>query len=82
MERKEIFEKVCNLADKHSALLVEKMTENSVLIDDMDMDSLDRVELVMDCEKEFEIQINDETYDTWKTLGDVVTCVEQLVNNK
>lgn len=82
MERKEIVEKVFNLADSLSSLSVEEMTEDSVLIDDMNMDSLDRVELVMDCEKEFEIQINDETCDTWKTLGDVVTCVEQLVNSK
>lgn len=82
MERKEIVEKVFNLADGLSSLSVEEMTEDSVLIDDMNMDSLDRVELVMDCEKEFEIQINDDNCEAWKTLGDVVTCVEQLVNSK
>jgi len=43
------------------------------------MDSLDLVEIVMDIEDEFKIQIEDEEAVEWKTYGDVIKSVEHHV---
>ena len=42
------------------------------MIDDLHADSLDIVELVMDMEQEFDVEIPDEVLPNIKTVGDVV----------
>ncbi len=47
-------------------------------VEDLNVDSLDLVEMVMDFESEFGIDITDEESQQLKTIGDVV----QFINNK
>lgn len=42
------------------------------------MDSLDKIELVMALEEEFEVMITDEEAEACKTVADVVALVERL----
>lgn len=42
------------------------------------LDSLDKVELVMDLESEFGVAIPDEVMEWWSTVGDVVAGVEAV----
>lgn len=42
------------------------------LIDDLGFDSLDSTELVMEIESEFNMEIVDEEYQSWKTVQDVI----------
>jgi len=49
-----------------------KITEDSSFVDDLDLDSLDIVELIMAFEEEFDIEIPDEDAEKMKTVGDVV----------
>lgn len=49
------------------------------LIDDLGLDSLTRVELVIDLEEHFLIAIPDERFDTLRTVQDVVRCVSGLL---
>lgn len=44
--------------------------------DDLDADSLDIVELVMELEDEFNLEISDEDAEKIQTVGDVVTYIE------
>lgn len=46
------------------------------LKDDLGEDSLDRVELVMGLEEEFQIDISDEEGDKWETVAQVIAFVE------
>lgn len=60
---------------------IEDITDNAHFIDDLNMDSLDYVEMIMRCEEEFEIQINedeDEVTDH-ETVGKFVAFIEQKV---
>lgn len=42
------------------------------------MDSLDKIELVMAVEEEFEVEITDDEAEACKTVADVVALVERL----
>ena len=55
----------------------EDISRESSFVDDLKADSLDIVELVMALEDEFEIKIPDEDYDKIKTVGDVITYIEE-----
>jgi acyl carrier protein len=58
------------------------LTPTASLADDLDMDSLDRVELVMEIEQEFKVEVTDEQGDKLKTWGDVRKLVDKLVGAK
>ena len=48
-----------------------EVTPNASLEFDLGFDSLDCIELVMEIEERFGVQIDEETAETWKTVGDV-----------
>ena len=50
----------------------------SNLEDDLGADSLDAVEIVMGLEDEFEIEVEDEVAEQWKTVQDIYTHFEKL----
>jgi acyl carrier protein len=50
----------------------EKLTDDASFIDDLGADSLDIVELVMEFEKEFNIDIPDEDAEKLRTVGDAI----------
>lgn len=54
-----------------------EVADTSVFTDDLGADSLDVVELVMALEEEFSLDIPDEDVSNMKTVGDVVTYVEE-----
>ena len=56
----------------------ETVTDDQSLLDDLAMDSLDRVDLAVTLEQEFDIKIDDEATDGWRTVADVVKTVERL----
>ena len=58
---------------------IEKVTENAKFIDDLGADSLDTVELIMQFEEDFDIDIPDE--DAEKILS-VQDALDYIKNNK
>jgi len=53
----------------------DKITENATLDEDLGATSLDRVEVVMSLEDEFEIDISDDEAWRLQTVGDVLACI-------
>lgn len=49
--------------------------DSASFYNDLDVDSLDFCELIVDVEKEFDIQIPDDTYEKLKTVGSLVNYV-------
>jgi len=45
-------------------------------------DSLDKIEIIMDFEKEYEINIPEEEADRWKNVGDIVSFIERKAREK
>jgi acyl carrier protein len=56
-----------------------KVTPNASFINDLGADSLDTVELIMELENRFNIQIPDEDQEKIQTVGDAVTYVKSKV---
>jgi acyl carrier protein len=59
----------------------EKLTDDASFIDDLGADSLDIVELVMEFEKEFNIDIPDEDAEKLRTVGDAIAYLNQKVGS-
>jgi acyl carrier protein len=65
-------EKVKDIIANELGVEREKLTEGASFIDDLGADSLDIVELVMEFEKEFNIEIPDEDAEKLRTVGDAL----------
>ena len=71
------------ISSKVKAIIVDKLvidesevTDESNFMSDLGADSLDTVELIMEFEKEFNIQISDEDAEKIQTVADVVTYIQ------
>ncbi len=73
----DIFEKVRDLiAERLDVADKDSITEASSITDDLGADSLDVVDLVMDIEDEFSVDIPEEEVENIKTVGDIVKYIE------
>ncbi|WGS64811.1 acyl carrier protein [Marinitoga aeolica] len=72
MDKKELFEKVKGIMTESLSIEEEKITENASLTDDLELDSLELVDLTMDFENELGISIDDSELEKIKTVGDIV----------
>ena len=57
-----------------------KITEDASFVDDLNADSLDLVELVMELEKSFDIKIPQEDQEKIRTVADAVKYIEEHKN--
>lgn len=57
----------------------EKITLEAALADDLNIDSLDAVELVMALEEEYSIKIPDTELENMKTVQNIVDCIEKYL---
>ncbi len=73
----DIADRVRKIVVEHLNVDPEKVTEKASFIDDLGADSLDKVELVMAFEEEFDIEIPDDAAEPIQTVGDAVKFLEQ-----
>ena len=73
----EISNKVKKIVADHLGIDEAKVTDEASFIDDLGADSLDTVELIMEFEKEFDIQIPDDQAENIATVGQAIKFIEQ-----
>lgn len=73
-----MLEEIKKLIAKELNIATEKITMESKLSEDLDVDSLDAIELIMTLEEEFSISIPDNEAQNFKTVGDIVTFIEKV----
>jgi acyl carrier protein len=73
-----IFERVKEMIIEELNVPEEKVTMQARLAEDLGADSIDAVELIMNIEDEFSIQVSDEEAQNIKTVGDLVKYIEAL----
>lgn len=81
MERKEIIKGLMEVFQETGWVdmeLAEK--EESRFYSDLGFDSLDRIEICMDIEKKFDIEISDDEVESVKTVGDVINLLDNIIN--
>jgi acyl carrier protein len=71
-----VFERVKQMIVEELNVPEEKITLEARLAEDLGADSIDAVELIMNIEDEFEIQVSDEEAQNIKTVGDLVKYIE------
>ena len=69
-------EKVINLISEATKIDKAKINGETSLVDDLDLDSLDIVELMMKMEDEFGVEIPEEDAEGLKSVKDVVGYLE------
>ena len=70
-------DKVKDIIEKELGVERDKLTNEASFIEDLGADSLDIVELVMEFEKEFNIDIPDEDAEKLRTVGDAIGYLNQ-----
>ena len=70
--REEIFENVKGVLTEQLGVEEGDVTEEASFQEDLDADSLDLVELIMELEDQFEIKISDEDAQRIQTVGQAV----------
>ena len=73
----EIQEKVVKIIVDKLGVKESEVTPEATFTGDLGADSLDTVELVMEFEKAFGVQVADEDAEKFQTVGDVVTYIEE-----
>ncbi len=74
----DIAEQVRSIIADQLSISVDTLKDDTTL-DSLGADSLDRVEIVMNLEDHFTIEINDEAAEKINTVGDVITYITTLV---
>jgi len=70
-------QRVRDIIEKELGVECEKLIDDASFIEDLGTDSLDIVELVMEFEKEFNIDIPDEDAEKLRTVGDAIGYLNQ-----
>ena len=73
-----------SVADKVFSIVVERMgekreniTEQTSFVTDLGADSLDQVELIMELEDQFDLNIPDEDAEKIESIGDAIKYIEE-----
>ena len=70
------FEKIASLMAEQLGVDKASITPDSEIIKDLGADSLDVVEMLLDLEKEYGVEISDDQAADLKTVGDIVKLIE------
>jgi acyl carrier protein len=75
-------ERVIEIVCENLAVNKEQVTRSTNFIEDIGADSLDIVELIMELEEEFDIQIPDDQAEKIKTVGEAIDYIEREIAKK
>ena len=70
-------ERVVGIVAEQLGVEKEKITQETSFVNDLGADSLDTVELVMELEEEFEVDIPDDAAEKIQTVGQAIDFIEQ-----
>jgi len=73
----ELKEKVIGLISEKTDLDASSISETSNFIEDLNLDSLDMVEMMMNFEDNFGVEIPEQAADGIKTVGDVINYLQE-----
>ncbi|KAA9001941.1 acyl carrier protein [Affinibrenneria salicis] len=79
MDKNEIYQEISGLLVKLFEVDASEIKPESRLYEDLELDSIDAVDMVVHLQKRIGRKISPETFKSVRTVQDVVDAVEQLV---
>ncbi len=76
-----VLDRVADIVAEQLGVDKDKITPETSFVNDLGADSLDTVELVMELEEEFDINIPDDAAEKIQTVGQAVEYIEANSNN-
>ena len=80
--RDEIKKYISDILVKDFDCSYEKLTDDARLFEDLDLDSIDAVDLVVRLQSFIKKRVDPESFEKIRTLGDVINVIEKIVNEK
>jgi len=78
----ELSDRIKTIISEQLMVDLEEVTDEASFVDDLGADSLDTVELIMEFEDEFGIEISDEDAEKISSVGEAIGYLEKLVERK
>ena len=78
----EIEEKVVQIVSEQMSVDKGEIARGTSFVNDLNADSLDTVELVMELEDEFDLTIPDDDAEKLKTVGEAIEYIQKHLNDK
>ena len=82
MDKQQIFDQVQSALVQLFELSPDDIKPESKLFEELDLDSIDAVDLVVHLQKKIGKKVDPETFKSVRTVQDVVEAVNKLVNNQ
>ena len=82
MDKQQIFNQVQSALVQLFELSPDDIKPESNLFEELDLDSIDAVDLVVHLQKKIGKKVDPETFKSVRTVQDVVEAVNKLVNNQ
>ena len=81
MTREEIFEKVIEIVRPYvkNQEALDAVDDNTNILEDLKVNSARLVDIILNFEDEFDIEVADEDADSVNTIGDAVNLIQQKV---
>ena len=80
MNKQEIFEHIVRILDENFSIEAARVTPEAKLYDDLDIDSIDAVDLIVQLKPLVGKRLNAEAFKSVRTVQDVVDALHKLVN--
>ena len=74
-----MFKNIITILEKYTDYPAEQITNETSLLTDIAINSLDYVKVIMDIEDEFDIEVPESAIGEINTVGELVTFIEDLV---
>jgi len=72
-----VLERVTDIVSEQLGVDKDELTKDTSFVNDLGADSLDTVELVMELEEEFDVNIPDDAAEKIQTIGQAVDFIDQ-----
>jgi acyl carrier protein len=74
-----IFDKIKKAISEQTGIDEDSIKLESTFKEDLNIDSIDLVELIMQLEEEYDIEFDDDQADKLKSVGDVVEYINEII---
>ena len=79
MTRDELLKKLADILEELFEIDPKAVVSDAKLYDDLDLDSIDAIDLIVRIQSMTDQRINAEEFKTVRTVGDVLDCLEKLM---